>query len=252
MFQSYPKWELCLVDDASTQAHVDLLEKWKKLDKRIKVKVLQSNQGISGATNEAAKLATGEYIGFLDNDDELKPEALYHMVSRINTTGADLLYSDEELIDHNGRLVHVFRKPGFNRELLYSHNYITHFVVAHRELFFAVDGLNTAKDGAQDFDFLLKATEKAKNVDHVARSLYRWRATETSTTINHDSKSYADEAGKRALEDTLKRLKIDGNVLGADWKFYYKIIRRIQKIKLLTSYVIAGRKYLLKNSSRNW
>lgn len=234
LFQSYPRWELCIVDDASTKPQIELLKRWQQLDKRIKVKILQSNKGISGATNEAAQMATGEFVAFVDNDDELQPEALYHMVYKINDVGADLLYSDEELIDHNGRLVHIFRKPGFNRELLYSHNYITHFVLTKRSLFSQVSGLDSSKDGAQDFDFLLKATEIAQKVDHVPLSLYRWRATETSTTINHNSKSYADEAGKKALDDALKRMNLKGDVERAEWKFYYKVIRKIEDSQSVT------------------
>jgi len=228
LYQSYPHWELCIADDASPSGAVrDVLVQWREKDSRIKVVFLQENQGISGATNAAAEIAGGEYLAFLDNDDELHPEALFEVVKSINETQAEVIYTDEQLIDHDGRVDHVFHKPGFNRELLYSHNYITHFVVAKQNLYKQVEGLDSKKNGAQDFDFLLKVTEQTSQIEHIARSLYSWRATETSTTINHESKSYADEAGKDALESALARRGISGMVAGADWKFYYRVKREI-------------------------
>lgn len=230
LYQSYPHWELCLADDASPDSRVrEVLADWQEKDPRIKVVLLQENKGISGATNAAAEIASGEFISFLDNDDELLPEALFEVVQAINTSQADVVYSDEQLIDHDGRLVHVFHKPGFNRELLFSHNYITHFVTARTALFREVGGLSADRNGAQDFDFLLKITERTQRIHHIAKSLYRWRATETSTTINHESKAYADEAGRKAVEDALARRHINGAVTGADWKFYYQVKREIQQ-----------------------
>lgn len=235
LFQSYPHWELCLADDCSTDQHVvELLQYWAQKDDRIKVVCLDKNLGISGATNAAAELATGEYIGFLDNDDELVPESLHEMVKVINNTGADFIYSDEEMIDHHGRKVHTFYKPDLNQELLLCHNYITHFVVTETKLFNDVVGLDPTKNGAQDFDFLLKISERAQKVAHISKSLYKWRATESSTTINHDSKSYADEAGKAAVESALKRRDITGNVRNAHWKFYYTVRRQIVERQKIT------------------
>lgn len=240
LFQSYPHWELCLADDASTQPHVkELLRTWAELDERIKVCFLEKNRGISGATNAAGKLATGDFYGFMDNDDELDAQALFSMVETICRTGGDFLYCDEELIDHNSQRVHVFHKPGINRELLFNHNYITHFVVVSSSLFQKIGGLDPDKDGAQDFDFLLKATEIAHTPVHLAKVLYKWRAIETSTTVNHESKSYADSAGKRAVEEALERQHISGLVSHAEWKFYYSVKRQIvvaPKIELICDF----------------
>lgn len=228
LYQAYPHWELCLCDDKSTKSHVGpILKKWAELDKRIHIIRHTENQGISAATNSAASLATGDYIGFLDNDDELSVDCLYHIVKTINDTGADVLYTDEDLIGEDGRQFSTFYKPGYNRELLLCHNYITHFVVTRHELFRKVGGCDTQMDGAQDFDLLLKLTEVAKMVVHVPEILYHWRASKTSTSINHDEKGYADKAGAIAVEAALARSGIQGEVQPTDWKYYYKTARLI-------------------------
>lgn len=230
LFQAYPHWEICLCDDRSTAPHVrPILERWATLDKRIHVTRHTENQGIAAATNSAVSLATGTYIGFLDNDDELSMDCLYQIVKTINETGADVLYTDEDLIGEDGRQFSTFYKPGYNRELLLCHNYITHFVVTLRELFVKVGGCDPKLDGAQDFDLLLKLTEVAKMVVHVPEVVYHWRASETSTSINHDQKGYADSAGITAVEASLARTRIQGKVEATEWKFYYKTSRVISE-----------------------
>ena len=228
LFQSYPNWQLCLADDCSSEPHVrPLLEWWATQDDRIEVCFLEKNQGISGATNAAATLATGDYLGFLDNDDELAVECLATIVQMINQQEADLYYTDEDLIGEDGSRFSVFFKPDYNAELLLSHNYITHFVLVRKSLFERVGGLAGNRDGAQDFDLMLKLSEQADNIVHIPEVLYHWRASETSTSINHEQKSYADEAGRAAVEDALRRRKIAGRVEETDWKFYYAVRRTL-------------------------
>ncbi|MCP3931686.1 MAG: glycosyltransferase [Bacteroidetes bacterium] len=227
LFQSYPHWELCLVDDGSSDQHIQpQLTEWEKTDERIKVKYLDKNQGIAKASNAAAEMSTGQFLTFLDNDDELHPQALFYMVKRICSTGADLLYSDEDLIGDDGRRLSVFFKPGFNRELLLSHNYVTHMVLTSRNLFSSVGGFSPSLSGAQDYDLFLKLSEKAKKIEHVSKVLYHWRASESSTSINHGKKEYADEAGRNALLAMLERNEIEGSVLPTEWKFYYRVKRK--------------------------
>ena len=229
LYQAYPHWELCLADDCSSHPHVrPVLEKWAKRDKRIKVTFLKKNYGISRATNAAATLATGQYIAFLDNDDELTVDCLYQVIKVIGETGADLLYTDEDLIGADGRRLSVFYKPGFNWELLLSHNYITHFVVTTKLLFDAVDGFSPAYDGAQDYDLVLKLSEQARRVVHIPQVLYHWRALETSTSINHGKKTYSDEAGRNALITAMERRGVEAEVRSADWKFYYRVQRKLR------------------------
>lgn len=224
LYQSYPHWELCLVDDCSSREGVrSLLKQWAGRDSRIKVQFLDENLGISGASNAAAALASGRYLGFLDNDDELDSDCLYTVVRAINRDTADLYYSDEDLIGEDGHQFSTFWKPNFNEQLLLSHNYITHFVVSSRELFDKVGGLDSDLDGAQDFDFFLKCSEQAGKIVHIPEILYHWRASQSSTSINHDQKSYADEAGRKAVSNALRRRGSRDMVTLTDWKFYYQI-----------------------------
>lgn len=223
LYQAYPHWQLCLCDDGSTDPHVrTILTEWAEKDERIQIAWHQNNQGISAATNSAAALATGGYLGFLDNDDELTVDCLYHIVKSITETGADLFYTDEDLIGDDGRRFSTFYKPGYNRELLLCHNYITHFVVASHELFLKTGGCDPQLDGAQDFDLLLRLTESAQMVVHVPEIIYHWRASETSTSVNHQQKSYADDAGKEAVARAMQRSGIEGEVQVTNWKFYYR------------------------------
>jgi len=233
--QQYEHWELCLVDDASTAAHIKpLLEELASLDSRIKVRFLEENRGIAGATNVAAKLAQGEYFSFLDNDDELTRDALFEMVRAINEQAADLLYSDECIVNDAGEYLAAHHKPDFSPDLLLSHNYITHFLVVHRDLFAAVGGLDSACDGAQDYDLLLKTTEQAKAIIHIPKVLYRWRTIETSTSANPEAKSYAAETGKHALKQALQRRSIDAEVRHGNIPFYYRVLRKIQQEPLVS------------------
>ncbi len=228
LYQAYPHWELCLADDCSSQPLVrETLQRWAAQDKRIKTVFLETNQGISGATNAAAALATGEYIGFLDNDDELTVECLYQVAKMIGETGADLLYTDEDLIGADGRRFSCFYKPGLNRELLLGHNYIVHLLVTRKELFDLVGGFDPVYDGAQDYDLVLKLSERARKTVHIPHILYHWRASETSTSINHGQKSYADEAGRKALVSALERRGIAAEVTGTEWKFFYQVQRKL-------------------------
>ncbi|MEE4166426.1 MAG: glycosyltransferase, partial [Desulfocapsaceae bacterium] len=201
LFQQYPHWQLCLADDGSSREGTrELLDYWSGLDTRIAAVFREQNGGISHATNSAAALADGEYLGFLDNDDELAPDCLYHIAQVIADELPDIIYTDEDLIGDDGRRFSVFRKAGFNRTLLYSHNYITHFVVVSKKIFASCSGFHSRYDGAQDFDFMLRASERAGTIRHIPRVLYHWRATQTSTSINHDQKGYAHEAGRQALQ----------------------------------------------------
>ena len=239
LYQSYPHWELCLVDDCSTDRSVrPLLEKWAAKDKRIKVDFLLENSGISAASNKAVSLAAGDYLGFLDNDDELAVDCLYALVQKINTEAADLYYTDEDLIGEDGTQFSVFHKPDFNSQLLLSHNYITHFVLVRKKMFDQVGGFSSDKDGAQDFDLLLKLSEQAKGIIHIPEVLYHWRASESSTSVNHEQKSYADEAGRASVEDALQRRNIQGKVDATDWKFFYSVRKKLEMFPAISVVIV--------------
>lgn len=223
--QYYENWELCLADDASPSPHIKpLLEKYMELDTRIKVIYREKNGHISEATNSALEIATGDFIGFMDNDDELAPQALYEVVKALNEDQSiDFVYTDEDKITENGKRFNAFYKSNWNPELILNHNYITHFVVVKRSLLDQIGGLNTEFNGSQDYDFVLRATEKAKNIKHISGMMYHWRAIESSTALNPESKGYAYVAGQRAVQAAVDRRGLKATVEIAEFYGSYKI-----------------------------
>ena len=205
--QTYANWELCLAD-ASDSAHAcvgEIASEYARRDARVKYQRLENNLGISGNTNEARRMANGDYLALLDHDDVIAPHALKSNYDAIKSTGADVLYSDEDKIDENGNRRLPFFKPDFNRDLLYSQMYICHFLVFKSELFDKAGGLSDKHSGAQDYDLMLRFTEHTDRIAHVSDVLYSWRETATSTSVNPSSKPYAHDAGKTALDAHLKR-----------------------------------------------
>lgn len=204
--QTYTNFELCLAD-ASDNKHAYVYKTAKSYadkDNRVKVEKLKENLGISGNTNKCREMATGDYIALLDHDDLLIKHALYSMAKAINTHNPDVIYSDEDHIK-DGKRKTPFFKPDFNRDLLYSQMYICHLLCFKAELFDKVGGLDDKFSGSQDYDLMLRLTEHTDNIYHIPDILYSWRETETSTSVNPDSKPYAHDAGKGALDAHLKR-----------------------------------------------
>ncbi len=221
--QTYTNWELCLADGSEKENAI--FRKYYEKDKRIKYQLLKENKGISDNTNAAILMATGEYIGFLDHDDVLSPEALFEIVKCIHQNKeVDFIYTDEDKIDEQGNRFEPYFKPDYAPETLACHNYITHFVVVKRTLIDIVGMLRSAFDGAQDFDFILRATEQAQKIVHIPKILYHWRMHRNSTAHHIDSKPYACEVGRQAVEEHLKRINKKGKVaLGQDVPGIYKI-----------------------------
>jgi len=229
-YQAYPYWELCLVDDCSTDEQVrDIIKEWAQKDDRIKYLFNSHNKGISATTQKAAEMSTGKYLGFLDNDDELTTDCLYQVVRKINKTGGEVFYTDEDLVGSNGTRHASFSKPDFNAALLYSHNYITHFVVVLHELFKRIGGLTSEFDGAQDYDLMLRLAENTREIHRIPLVLYHWRAVETSTSIDHEQKPYAHEAGKQALQKSLQRIGITAEAVDTSINFHYRLVCSMQK-----------------------
>lgn len=224
LYQAYPHWELCLVDDCSSDEGVrELIRSWAAKDQRIKFAFNSENCGITAASQKATDLASGKYLGFLDHDDELALDCLYHVAAAINETAAEVIYTDESLIGDDGSCQATFFKPDYNLELLYSHNYITHFVIVSTELFKRVGGLTEGFDGAQDYELMLRLAEQVDTFYHIPRVLYKWRAIDTSTSISHENKPYAHEAGKRALQESINRRGLGGVVEDASINFHYRL-----------------------------
>lgn len=204
--QTYDRWQLCLVDDASTR--VDLLAEFEKLpdDPRIRFVRRAVNGHICAASNTAADLATGEFIALLDHDDALAPNALYEVCQIINEhPSADLIYSDEDKIDADGRRYDPQHKPDWSPELLLSYNYINHFTVLRRSLFERVGRFRIGYEGSQDHDLLLRVTEQTDQVVHIPRILYHWRSLPSSTASSAGVKSYVHTSGRKAVEGALRR-----------------------------------------------
>lgn len=209
--QSYRNWQLCIVDDMSTAAGVrHTLERYAALDARIQVRFRQSHGHICHASNDALAMADGDYVGFLDHDDELAPHALADVVSALDEhPEARLLYSDEDKLDDTGRRYDPHFKPAWNPELLRGVNYICHFTVIHRPLVTEVGGLRPGFEGAQDHDLVLRCTERLapREIVHIPKVLYHWRAVAGSTALGATQKPYALEAGRRAVEEHLARIQ---------------------------------------------
>lgn len=214
LHQAYDRWELCLVDDASTKPHVQqVLAEYARRDARIRTKRLPRNGGIVAASREALAMASGEYVAFLDHDDELTRDALLEVVSAMQRErDLDVVYSDEDKLDRRGRRVDPFFKPDWSPDLFLSVNYVCHLTVIRRRLVEEVGGFQPGFDGSQDYDLLLRVTERTRRIAHVPRVLYHWRKVPGSAAAEIGAKKYALDAGRRALEAALARRGIDGGV----------------------------------------
>ena len=217
--QTYENWELCIADASDrTDLVRRVTEEYISRESaagsaRIRCEKLEKNAGIAENTNEGVRMASGSYIGFLDHDDLLAPHALRLVADAIRTQGADMVYTDEDKITADGKKhFQPNFKPDFNEDLLRSNNYITHFLVVKRELAEKAGLFDGAYNGAQDYDFIFRCSENAEKIAHVPEILYHWRTHSASTADNPESKLYAYEAGKRAIEAHLTRLGVKGEV----------------------------------------
>ena len=212
--QSYQDWELCLADGSEKENPV--YKKYVESDSRIKYKFLNENLGISGNTNKALEMVTGEYIALLDHDDTLSEYALYEVVNCINKyPDAEFMYSDEDKIDENGNRYDAYFKPDFAIDTLRAQNYICHFSVFKKELMDKLGGFRSEYDGAQDYDIFLRMAETVdpKNIKHIPRILYHWRVHNESTAkLDSNAKDYAFISGSKAIADHLKRVGLEGEV----------------------------------------
>ncbi len=260
--QSYENWQLCLADASPVEAVTGrIVQEYMQADHRIVYTKLAENLGIAENTNAAIALAAGDWIAFMDHDDLLAPDALYEAVRLIRRGSSretavesasllhvqkkdaayELIYTDEDKVDMEGKNhFQPHLKPDINIDLLRSNNYITHFTMVKRALLERVGGLRAEFDGAQDYDFILRCVEQAKAVGHVPRILYHWRSHVESTSSNPFSKQYAVDAGRRAIEEHLKRVGVKGEVTATkDMGFY--TVRYVPEGEPLISVIIPSK-----------
>lgn len=227
--QAYPNWEMCLCDDGSTVAATrEVLREYEK-DPRIRVAWLEKNSQISTASNAALALATGEFIALLDHDDEYTPDALYRVVRHLNDhRDADIVYSDEDKLDLAGARCDPYFKPDWSPEHFLACMYTPHLVVARRSLVDAAGGFRVGYEGAQDYDLFLRMSERTSRIDHLPRILYHWRKLPQSAASAGDAKPWALDAGRRALEDAMRRRGADAEVLPGGAQGLFRVRFRIQ------------------------
>jgi GT2 family glycosyltransferase len=214
--QAYPRWELCIADDASPSQRVrDILREYARLDPRIRVEFRASNGHISEASNTALAMARGTLVALLDHDDELRPHSLLEMVEAFaRHPETRLAYSDEDKVDERGRRFDPYFKPDWNPDLLLAQNYLCHLTVIDTALAREAGGFRDGFEGSQDHDLFLRCCERLDDaqVRHVPKVLYHWRAVPGSTALRRDAKDYAAAAGARAVNEHLERIGASASV----------------------------------------
>jgi len=243
--QIHPNWQLCVADDFSTAPHVRaILAEYAMRDSRIKVTFRQQNGHISAATNSAFELAEGDWIALLDHDDVLRPNALAEVALEIERhPDAELIYSDEDKLDANGGRYHPYFKPDFSRELFRSQNYLNHLTVHRAVNVRAVGGWRKGFEGSQDYDISLRILEgiDARKIRHIPKVLYHWRAVEGSTAVSSGEKSYAYDAGMRALKEHVLRTGLAATVEAAPDTPFYRLRFAVPDPAPLVSLIVPTR-----------
>ncbi|POR62648.1 glycosyltransferase [Pseudomonas syringae] len=242
--QLYPRWELCLADDASTdQGVIDYLKSLGAQDDRIKVVFREHNGHISAASNSALEVATGEFVALMDNDDLLPRHALYWVARTIRENpDAGLIYSDEDKISTDGTRSSPHFKSDWNEFLFRSQNMVCHLGAYRRDLVNEVGQFRVGFEGAQDYDLALRCVEKLERnqIIHIPRVLYHWRIHAGSTAMAGDEKPYAALAGVKALDEHLQR-KGDVGVAELSSLGMYRVHYKLPASQPLVSLVIPTR-----------
>jgi len=220
--QWYKNWEICIVDDHSSNP--ETLKYLKSIEcSKIRIRYNSSNMGISLASNDALSFAEGDYVALIDHDDEYTPDALFEVVRAINQQGAEFIYSDEDKVTMEGTFREAHFKADYSPDMFLSQNYLNHLCVIKRSLVERVGGFSAGLEGAQDYDLYLKVLEHTNKVTHIPKVLYHWRKIPGSTATDFDDKSYAMDAGKRALDLALKRRNINAEVKSGKYSGTYRV-----------------------------
>ena len=223
--QTYQKWQLCIANaNPENEDVARILNQYIEMDKRIQVVNVPENLGIAQNTNKALSIAKGDYIGLLDHDDMLAADALFEVAKTVNDENADVIYTNEDKITMSGeKHFQPNFKPEFNLDMLRSNNYICHFFIAKASLMKEIGGFRGEYNGAQDYDMIFRCTERADNIVRIPKVLYHWRMHEQSTAENPESKRYAFDAGKKVIEDHLKRCGESAEVQMTEYPGFYRV-----------------------------
>lgn len=223
--QAYENWELCIVDDASTnKSTVAALKEWEKKDDRINVQYGLRNVHISEASNKAIKMAKGEYIALMDHDDELNKRALFEVADSINKNpNADVFYSDEDKIREDGVHIEPHFKPDWSPETLENMMYVGHLLVIRSSIINKVNGFRVGYEGSQDYDLMLRISDITQKFVHIPKVLYHWRISESSSAGEFENKNYAHVAAEKAIKDYLKRNNKTGIVKRSSFSGLYEV-----------------------------
>lgn len=244
--QYYKNWEICIADDCSTSNELkSYLEKIEQ-EENIKIKFRDGNGHISACSNTALKLANGEFIALLDQDDLLSKNALLEIVKKLNKNKSyDLIFSNEDKIDENNRRFNPYFKKGWNYHLLLSQNYVSHLGVYRKTIIDKIDGFRLGYEGSQDYDLLLRFLENTNenNIAYINEVLYHWRAIEGSTALNVGEKSYAVNAGIKSLQDHLDRTGQAAEAIPSVLPQFYRVKRKLTT-EPLVSIIIPTRNYV--------
>ena len=234
--QVYTNWELCLADDLSKPYVREILKEYQQQDSRIKVVLRATNGHISRASNSALELATGEYIALLDHDDLLAPHALSSVVELLDRhPEADFIYSDEDKVNAQNIHSDPYFKPDWCPDTFLSRMYTCHLGVYRRTLVEEVGNFRTGFEGSQDYDLVLRVTEKTKEIYHIADVLYHWRIHSQSTAAFADAKTYAFDAGQKAIAEALNRRGEPGRVIPkSQFPGVYTVRYQIEEYKLVS------------------
>jgi GT2 family glycosyltransferase len=252
--QLYENWELCIADDCSSKPHVRLvLSEYASRDARIKVIYRESNGHIAAATNSALDAASGEFVSLMDHDDVIPENALCELVKKLNEIpSADMIYSDEDKIDTGGRRHDPAFKPDWSPDYLESCMYTAHLAIYRKTIVDEIGGFRPGYDGAQDYDFVLRFTERASCVAHVPKVLYHWRAIPGSTATSMFDKNYVVPAGIRALQDRLARNGQRGTVAASRFPGCFDVRVKLAEQPLVSVVIpTAGRDRKIRRKTQN-
>ena len=222
--QIYPFWELCVADDASTNPDTLELLKGYEEDNRINVIHRKKNGNISKASNNAAEMASGDYLVFMDHDDLIAPNALFDIAEILQTNrDAEVIYSDENKVSESGQFYDTHFKPDWSPTLLLGYNYINHLVCMSKPLFESVNGFREGYDGAQDYDLLLRTCFNCHKILHIPKVLYHWRAISGSTARRASDKPQLTTSAYQALKDHIKHANLNCHVYAPSWALAHRL-----------------------------